>query len=485
MKKIPFLFVSFLLIFSSCEKMIDPLGSTKGNEVYLTGDRYMALEENPFINVVEQPISTFSIDADGASYANVRRFILQENKKPPKGAIRTEELINYFDLDYSYDSNIHPISLNGEVSASPWNPSNKLIRIGIKGQPINDSELPPSNFVFLIDVSGSMASSDKLELLKNGFKLFVDQLQVDDRVAIVTYAGNAGVVLESTPGNEKKKIKDAISRLGSGGGTAGAQGIITAYKIAQDHFIAHGNNRIVMGTDGDFNVGISSREKLVKLIEEKRELGIFLTVLGVGRGNLNDAALEQIADKGNGTYEYIDHLEQLKKVFLYEYSKFFTVAKDVKVQIEFNKENVEAYRLIGYENRVLNTEDFNNDDKDAGDIGSNQNITAIYEIKPKENIHFKSIPTFTINFRYKKPDADTSIPLTLAIYDQGKSFNEASDYMKFTASIACFSMLISNSSYKGTSNYEDILEWIKDINLTDKHGFKQEFIELVEKTKNL
>jgi Ca-activated chloride channel family protein len=275
-----------------------------------------------------------------------------------------------------------------------------LIRIGIKGKPLPKANRPGSNFVFLIDVSGSMSSGDKLELLKSGFNLFVDEIGTDDRVAIVTYAGRAGIVLESTPGNQKQKIKDAINSLGSGGSTAGVEGIITAYKIAQESFITGGNNRIILGTDGDFNVGISDREELVKLIEEKRESGIYLTVLGVGRGNLNDAALEQIANNGNGTYEYIDNLEQLKKVFIYEFDKFYAVAKDVKVQVKFNSSNVEAYRLMGYENRVLNEEDFEDDGKDAGEIGANQNITALYEIVPKNNPQYRFVPTFTIDFRY-------------------------------------------------------------------------------------
>jgi len=452
-------------------------------EIAATGDTYVELEENPFINVAETPISTFSIDADGASYSNVRRFIEQDNIIPPKGAVRTEELLNYFQLDYPFIDAAHPIALNGEVSKCSWNESNKLIRIGLKGQPIAKEDLPASNFVFLIDVSGSMSSEDKLELLKTGFKNVVDELTEADRVAIITYAGSAKTLLKSTPGNEKQTIKDAIDELGAGGGTAGAEGIITAYEIAQKNMIENGNNRIIVGTDGDFNIGPSSQEELITLIEEKRELGVFVTVLGVGRGNLNDAALEQIANNGNGTYEYIDNLEQLKKVFIYDFNKFFTVAKDVKVQVEFNLENVESYRLIGYENRILNEEDFEDDTKDAGEIGSNQNITALYEIVPQENADFKSIPTFTIDFRYNKPDSDTSIPLELAIFDAGNSFEQSSDFMKFTASIASFSMLLTDSQYKGTSNYDDIVDQLNSINLNDEHGFKSAFKTIVEKAE--
>jgi Ca-activated chloride channel family protein len=452
---------------------------------FVPGDVYDKVEENPFVQVTEQPVSTFSIDADGASYANVRRFIQQDNQMPPKEAIRTEELINYFNLDYPYTGGSHPISLQGEVSQCPWNASNKLIRIGIKGKPISPNELPPSNFVFLIDVSGSMGSEDKLELLKSGFNYFVDGLAATDRVAIVTYAGSAGVALASTSGLHKGDIKKAIDALGSGGSTAGAQGIITAYEIAQQNFIAGGNNRVVLGTDGDFNVGPSSQDELVSLIEAKRDLGIFLTVLGVGRGNLNDAGLEQIANNGNGTYEYIDNIEQLRKVFVYEYSKFFTVAKDVKVQVEFNPANVEAYRLIGYENRLLNEEDFEDDTKDAGEIGANQNITALYEIVPKSNPDYRTVPTFAIDFRYKHPDEQSSIPLQLEIFDEGKTFPEASDFMKFISGIASFSMVMTDSPYKGSSSYNDVLNWLDQVNLKDEHGFQSEFRSIVEKAKGL
>ena len=455
------------------------------------GDQYNEIEENPFVQVSEQPISTFSTDADGASYANVRRFLQQDQMMPPKGAVRTEELINYFDLEYEYSDRAHPINLNGEVSQCPWNTDHKLIRIGIKGKPIPKNELPPSNFVFLIDVSGSMSSEDKLTLLKSGFKNFVDELESTDRVAIVTYAGSAGVVLASTPGNEKEKIKRAIDALGSGGSTAGAEGIITAYEIAQDHFMEGGNNRIIIGTDGDFNVGPASQEELVKLIEEKRDFGIFLTVLGVGRGNLNDASLEQIANNGNGTYEYIDNLEQLRKVFLYDFHKFFTVAKDVKIQVEFNTENVEAYRLIGYENRVLKEEDFEDDKKDAGEIGANQNVTALYEIIPTNspvltsNPTLRSVPMFTIDFRYKQPHSDLSVPIQLEIFDEGKAFEEASDFMKFTSAVASFSLLIRGSEYKGSSSYDEVLKWLDTVNLKDEYHFKAELRDIVEKAKAL
>ncbi len=477
-----------LLLFSACNKdyaTVSSIGSGYEPASPIAGDQYATYEENPFVNVAEQPISTFSIDADGASYANVRRFLQQDNQLPPKAAVRTEELINYFDLDYSYDNTEHPISLNGEVSSCPWTAGNKLIRIGIKGQPVPAGQRPPANFVFLIDVSGSMGSDDKLELLKNGFKLFVDQLQEADKVAIVTYAGSAGVVLPATSGNEKQTIKQAINSLGSGGSTAGAEGILTAYEIAKANFLPNGNNRVILGSDGDFNVGPSSQAALVELIETQRDAGIFLTVLGVGRGNLNDAAMEQIANNGNGTYEYIDNLEQLKKVFIYDYDKFYTVAKDVKVQVTFNPDNVVAYRLIGYENRVLNTEDFIDDTRDAGEIGANQNITALYEIQPTQNPAYRTTPTFTIDFRYKQPTATISIPLQLDIYDTGKTFAEATDYLRFTSSVAAFSMLITDSPPRGTTTFDAVLNWLNTTHLSDPHGFKQQLKTLVTKAKNL
>ncbi|WP_235903524.1 vWA domain-containing protein [Taibaiella lutea] len=482
MNKLSLIAVTVFTFFASCTKYEAGLGS---GDVALSGDTYSETEESPFINVSEKPVSTFSIDADGASYSNIRRFLMKENQLPPKGAVRTEELINYFQLDYTFDNPSHPVSINGEVSQCPWNDAHKLIRIGLKGKSIPKAQLPNSNFVFLIDVSGSMASEDKLELLKNGFKYFVNEMSPEDKVAIVTYAGDAGVVLESTSGAEKDKIRKAIDKLGAGGSTAGAKGITTAYEIAQANFIEGGNNRIILGTDGDFNVGPSSQEELVKLIEEKRDMGIFITVLGVGRGNLNDAALEQIADNGNGTYEYIDNLEQLRKVFIYDYNKFFTVAKDVKVQVEFNPENVESYRLIGYENRTLNKEDFTDDKKDAGEIGSGQNITALYEIIPKANTEFKSVKTFKIDFRYKMPDSNESIPLSLDIFDQGKSFDQSSDFMKFTAGVASFSMLLTNSQYKGNSSYDAVSAWLNSTNLNDEHNFVSEFKTIVQKAKSL
>lgn len=487
MKNLKAFSIILVLTFSACN-----FGRNYPPQAYydvypneFSGERYSETPENAYIQTADQPVSTFSTDADGASYANARRFITQDEINPYRAAIRTEEFINYFNLDYATSQSEHPVSLNGEVSQCPWNTDHKLLRIGIKGKPIAQNELPNSNFVFLIDVSGSMADEDKLELLKSGFTQFVDQMRDDDRVAIVTYAGADKLHLPSTSGREKEKIKYAIKSLSWGGSTAGAAGITTAYEIAREHFIEGGNNRIILGTDGDFNVGISNQEELVKLIEEKRDSGVFLTVLGVGRGNLNDAALEQIANHGNGTYEYIDHIEQLRKVFIYDFQKFYTVAKDVKVQVAFNPDLVSAYRLIGYENRVLNEEDFEDDTKDAGEIGANQNVTALYEIVPTGNNEYRTTPTFEIDFRYKKPDAEESKPMSLKVYDQGKVFSDASDFMKFTAAVASFSMLLTDSEYKGYTSHDKVLRWIKEANLTDEHGFKQELQAIIKASKGL
>ncbi len=409
---------------------------------------------------------------------------MEDRRLPPKEAVRTEELINYFDLDYPFNSKEDPIALNGEVSACPWNKDNKLVRIGIKGQPLNTKKRKPANFVFLIDVSGSMSGYDRLELLKRGFAQYVRAMNEEDRIAIVTYAGYSELALPSTSGRNKDKIFDAINGLGAGGSTAGADGINTAYEVAKKHFIKGGNNRIILGTDGDFNVGISDHSTLVRLIEAKRKLGIYLTVLGVGRGNLHDHTMEQLANKGNGTYEYIDNVNQLNKVFIYNSSKFATVAKDVKVQVNFNPENVKSYRLIGYENRLLNEEDFEDDTKDAGEIGANQNITALYEIVPARNKQF-DVPTFTIDFRYKQPDSDISSPMKMEIFDREKSFDLASEQMKFVSCVASFAMILQDSAHKGSSSYDKILTTLQKLKLEDDYGFKKEFVALVENAKRI
>ena len=441
--------------------------------------------ENPFVLTSDENTSTFSIDADGGAYANVRRYLEQDGTLPPPEAVRTEELINYFDLDYPFDNPGHPISLNGEVSGCPWSDTSRLIRIGIEGESIPEQELPFSNFVFLIDVSGSMGSNDKIGLIKAGMHRFVDQMRDPDHLSIVTYAGSTRVHMGSTSGGDKSSIRRSIDQLETGGGTNGGAGIILAYNEAAANFIPGGNNRIFLATDGDFNVGIADFDELIDLIETKREGGVFLTSLGVGRGNYAEQTLEQIANKGNGTYEYLDKTEQLEKVFFQETGKFYTVAKDVKVQVAFNPDLVKAYRLIGYENRVLENEDFEDDTEDAGEIGAGQNITALYEIIPVSGADARSAPSFTIDFRYKLPDADTSIPLSLEITDEGNDFESASDYSQFTAAVAGFGLVLIDSRYRGTADYNGVLRWLEEAGLEDPHGWKAEFRELVETARGM
>lgn len=476
--------VSFLFIISvsllSCRKELAGGSSGLLGLSPTSGDRLSTIEENPFIKTADSAISTFSIDADGASYALMRKY-LSMGQQPVKEAIRSEEFMNYFTYNYADPSDNSPISVNGEVSSCPWKDGNKLIRIGIKGKSTPRAEYPLANFVLLIDVSGSMADDDKLELLKKGFIEFVNQMRLNDRIAIVTYAGNAGLELNSTSGLYKDVIRSRIKNLKAGGSTNGGEGIKLAYKIAQENFIPGGNNRVILGTDGDFNVGVKSQTELEDLIISKRDLGIFLTVLGVGNGNLNEAMMEQIANKGNGNYEYLDDVQEIKKVFIDDYSKFLTVAKDVKVQVTFNPHLVEEYRLIGYENRKLTTNDFTDDKKDAGEIGSGQTITAIYEIKPVSNANYHVVPTFIINFRYKKPNETISNALSLDVYDVGNSFIQASENMRFSASCVALGMYIRNSPYKGTITLNNIKQWTSNAVSFDPNGYRAKHLQLLSK----
>jgi Ca-activated chloride channel family protein len=352
------------------------------------------------------------------------------------------------------------------------------MRIGMKGKTIPEDLLPHSNYVFLIDVSGSMNSPDKLGILKSGFKLMTDNLADQDKIAIVTYAGQAGVLLQSTYGDNKQTIKEAIDQLGAGGSTAGAEGIKTAYKIAEENFIPNGNNRVILGTDGDFNVGPSSTDALVELIEEKRESGIYLTVLGVGGGNLNDHMMEQIANNGNGNYEYIDNARQIKKVFVYEKSKFYTVAKDAKIQITFNPERVDSYRLIGYENRALEDEEFEDDSTDAGEIGASQTITGIYEIVLKD--HHTEGKYAHFDFRYKKPDENQSRLISSDISDTPGKIENSPENMRFAAAVTGFGLLMKQSEYKGSVSKQMVLNLAKNSTNFDPHGYRDEFVSLVE-----
>jgi Ca-activated chloride channel family protein len=450
-------------------------------EPYTYDEKYKDYEENPFFSIAEHPLSTFSIDADGGSYSNMRRY-LYLGQLPPKASVRVEEYINYFTFDYPEPVSNENVSLNFELSTCPWNNKHHLMRIGIKGKSIPENELPASNYVFLIDVSGSMDSPDKIGILKAGFMLMVDGLKGTDRVAIVTYAGEAGVLLEPTYGDEKDKIKSAISKLGAGGCTAGAAGITTAYEIAEQNFIIDGNNRVILGTDGDFNVGPSSTEELVELIEEKRESGIYLTVLGVGGGNLNDHMMEQIANKGNGNYEYVDNAKQIQKVFVFEKSKFYTVAKDCKIQISFNPEMADSFRLIGYENRALEDEDFENDTVDAGEIGASQTITALYEMVLKKTDGSGWYAGF--DFRYKLPGEENSRLLSMDIQMEPVEIDNASENMRFAASVAGLGLLMKESKYKGSLTKQMILDLSTYAISFDPNNWRAEFIDLVKNISN-
>jgi Ca-activated chloride channel family protein len=463
-------------------------------------EEYEGLGENTFKEPTKDPLSTFSIDVDAASYANLRRFI-NGGQLPPADAVRIEEMINYFDYDYEQPKGNDPFSINTEVSQAPWNKKHQLVHIGLQGKNIPTENLPASNLVFLIDVSGSMSDVNKLPLLKSAFKMLVEQLRPEDKVSIVVYAGAAGCVLPSTSGDEKDKILDALSNLQAGGSTAGGAGINLAYKIAKDHFVKDGNNRIILATDGDFNVGASSNEAMEDLIEQKRKEGVFLTVLGFGMGNYKDSKMEILADKGNGNYAYIDNLLEAKKVLVNEFGgTLFTIAKDVKIQVEFNPANVAAYRLIGYENRVMNAEDFNNDKKDAGELGSGHTVTALYEIIPKGvDSWFKPIDDLkyqdkkdekpksnfgdellTVKFRYKKPDGDVSKLMVKTVDNKTISLDKSSDNLRWSAAVATFGMLIKNSDYIEDADFKTVLKWAKSARGKDENGYRIEFIKMVE-----
>ena len=459
---------------------------------------YTRIYENEFLAVDENPLSTFSIDVDTASYANMRRFI-NSGQMPPPDSVRIEELVNYFEYEYPQPDNEHPFSITLEGAECPWNATNTLLLIGIQGKEIDLKEAAPNNLVFLLDVSGSMNQPNKLPLLKQAFKLLTEQLRPQDRVAIVVYAGSSGLVLDSTAGNNKDKILAAIDRLSAGGSTAGAAGITLAYKVAKENFIDEGNNRVILATDGDFNVGVSSDSELVRMIEEKRNDGIFLTVLGLGTGNYKDNKMEQLADKGNGNYSYLDGILEAKKVLVNELGgTLITIAKDVKLQLEFNPEKVKAYRLIGYENRILAKEDFNDDTKDAGELGAGHEVTAIYELVPPDakqetaavdDLKYQQtsvVPSeelMTVKLRYKKPDGDTSILITESIEPKQVESKGMPRNLGFASSVAEFGMLLRDSKYKGTAGYDDVIIRAKEYKGKDDNGYRAEFIQLVEKAQ--
>jgi Ca-activated chloride channel family protein len=467
----------------------------------LPTENYATIHENGFRNVQANPLSTFSIDVDNASYSNVRRYINQGDL-PPVDAVRVEEMINYFHYDYPQPTGEHPFSVTTELARCPWNANNYLLHVGLQGKSIDKSELPASNLVFLLDVSGSMGMQNKLPLLKRAFKMLVNELRPQDRVAIVVYAGAAGKVLESTPGNEKRTIIESLEKLNAGGSTAGGEGLKLAYKIAKKNFIEGGNNRIILATDGDFNVGISSTSEMERLIEKERENGVFMTVLGFGMGNIKDDKMETIADKGNGNYAYIDNIQEARKVFITEFGgTLFTIAKDVKFQLEFNPAQVKAYRLVGYENRLLNSEDFNDDTKDAGEMGAGHTVTALYEIVPAnsmdaapsvDDLKYQEQKTIsgkyskellTIKLRYKQPDGNRSKLLELPV--KNKLAKNSSDNFRFSAAVAEFGMLLRGSEFIGNTTVESILDLAKNAKGADEEGYRSEFIQLVKTVNDL
>lgn len=462
-------------------------------------ESYSGISENAFHAVKDQPLSTFSIDVDRASYSNVRRF-LNNGQLPPADAVRVEEMINYFDYKYSNPTGKDPVAIHSDMAICPWEPTHQLVRVALKAKDVAKENLPPSNLVFLIDVSGSMAEENKLPLVIQAMKALVQELRKEDRVAIVVYAGAAGVVLPSTSGSEKKKIIDALENLQAGGSTAGGEGIKLAYSTAAEHLLDNGNNRVIIATDGDFNVGPSSENDLLRIIEKEREKGIFLSVLGFGMGNYKDSKLEILSDKGNGNYAYIDNFEEARRTFVTEFGgTLFTVAKDVKLQIEFNPKYVQAYRLVGYENRMLQNEDFNNDKKDAGEMGAGHTVTALYEVIPTGNkegvvnwvdplkyqhqsiIGSNNGEVLTVKLRYKDPKGTKSLLLSQVLPWKEQEVSAMPADFQMATAVAAFGLLLRNSEYKGQATYDQVLTMANKAKGDDPEGYRAEFIQLVKK----
>lgn len=465
---------------------------------------YDHIQDNKFLRVTDNPLSTFSIDVDAASYGNVRRF-LNNGSLPPAGAVRIEEMINYFHYNYPQPAADKPFTINTEMTQAPWNKDHKLVMIGMQGKRIATDKLPASNLTFLIDVSGSMEDENKLPLVKASMKMLTDQLRENDKVSIVVYAGAAGLVLKPTSGANKIKIKEAIDNLEAGGSTAGGEGIRLAYKTAKQNFIAGGNNRVILCSDGDFNVGESSDDAMERLIEAERKGGVYLTVLGYGMGNYKDSKMQKLAQKGNGNHAYIDDISEAKKVLVNEFGgTMFAIAKDVKLQVEFNPALVQGYRLIGYENRILAREDFNDDKKDAGELGSGHTVTAIYEIipagikdtmlgsvdalkyqQPVKSGKYNGTEVMTVKARYKPVNSETSLLLEYPISNSITGIESASENLRFSASVAAFGMLLRNSDFKGGASYDMVLQLAKKAKGEDEEGYRAEFVKLVEKAKYL
>jgi Ca-activated chloride channel family protein len=475
-----------------------------------TTEAYDSISENRFLDAAANPLSTFSIDVDTASYANVRRF-LNQGSFPPAGAVRIEEMINYFPYDYTQPGGEQPFSVNVEISDAAWRPEHRLVRVGLKGRETPEAARPLSNLVFLLDVSGSMNSPDKLPLLRESMKLLARNLSENDRVAIVVYAGASGLVLPSTTGDKRETIMEAIDSLRPGGSTNGAAGIQLAYEQAARNFVKEGINRVILATDGDFNMGVTNQSELVSLIEEKRKTGVFLSVLGFGTGNLKDSTMEKLADKGNGNYAYIDSLAEGRKVLVEQMGgTLHTIAKDVKIQVEFNPAQVKSYRLIGYENRVLAKEDFNDDKKDAGEIGAGHTVTALYEVVPAgprtitskttaetavDPLRYQRGPVLaeasgsgemlTVKLRYKDPDGDTSKLIEFPVKDAGMPFAQSSRDFRFATAVAGFGMLLRDSENKANLTWDAVRELAVEGRGEDHGGYRGEFVALIDKAKEL
>jgi Ca-activated chloride channel family protein len=459
-------------------------------------EAYALIRDNPFLAVAANPLSTFAVDVDTASYANVRRF-LQSGRLPPRDAVRIEELVNYFRYDYPEPEGQVPFSITTELAACPWSEGHLLALVGLQGRRIAARDVPPRNLVFLIDVSGSMDMPNKLPLLKAGMGLLVNELRPEDRVAITVYAGTSGLVLPPTPGDRKAEIRRALGQLEAGGSTAGGAGIQLAYKVAGESFLEGGVNRVILATDGDFNVGITSEGDLVRLIEEKRKTGVFLSVLGFGEGNLKDSTMEKLADSGNGNYSYIDTLAEARKVLVSEAgATLVTIAKDVKVQVEFNPRQVSAYRLLGYENRLLRSEDFSDDRKDAGEIGAGHSVTALYEVVPAgvpmplpavdplkyQDAHHASPAAdsgelLTVKLRYKEPEGDESRLQSVAV--AASPVDSPSADLRFASAVAAFGMLLRDSEHKGSATWETVRELVSAARGADREGYRAELLQLV------
>ena len=466
-------------------------------------ENYSKIDDAPFRPALTDPLSTFSIDVDTAAYANARRFIERQNRLPVPDAVRIEEFINYFDYDYPTPDGKHPFAVHTEISTAPWNPNHRLVHIGLQGQKVALENLPPSNLVFLIDVSGSMGQPQKLPLLKKSFQLMTANLRAQDRVAIVVYAGAAGIVLPSTPGSDKTRIMAALENLRAGGSTAGGAGIQLAYKTARENFIEGGNNRVILATDGDFNVGTSSTAELERMVSHEKESGVFLTILGFGRGNYKDARMENLSNKGNGNAAYIDSLLEAKKVLVSEMGgTLLTIAKDVKIQVEFNPAKVKGYRLIGYENRALANRDFNDDKKDAGELGAGHTVTVLYEIIPADSkaplpgidplkyqqrtvtkAASNSAELMTVKLRYKQPTASESTLIVHPVSDTERALSKTSNAFRFSAAVASFGMLLRNSQLKGSATYADVVEMARGATGTDANGYRAGFVQLVRKAE--